>query len=108
MKKNDIILVTVVGIIAVIMTIIFLVTKETGNRVIITVDSKKYKEVYLKDNDEFLIETDEGYNKVIIKDGKVWVEEADCENHLCISQGKISNSNETIVCLPHKLIITVE
>ena len=44
------------------MTIIFLVTKETGNRVIITVDSKKYKEVYLKDNDEFLIETASHFN----------------------------------------------
>lgn len=43
-----------------------------------------------------------------IKDGYADCTEADCRDGLCVNQKKISKVNETIVCLPHKVIIEIE
>ena len=33
--------------------------------------------------------------------------EADCGDHTCISTGKISHAGESIVCLPHRLVLQI-
>ena len=43
----------------------------------------------------------------VIKDGKAWVKEADCPDKICAKHRPISRSGESIICLPHKLVITV-
>ena len=60
-----------------------------------------------KDN-SITVKTDNGYNTVEIKDGYADCTEADCRDGLCVNQKKISKVNETIVCLPHKVIIEIE
>lgn len=50
---------------------------------------------------------DGGYNLVHIENGSVFVRKADCENHDCIRQGAIWHTGESIICLPHKLTITI-
>jgi hypothetical protein len=42
---------------------------------------------------------------VEIKDGKVRMKEAECENHICVKQGWISHG--VIVCLPNNIVVTV-
>ena len=58
------------------------------------------------------INTDMGHNQAVIADGKVYMSEADCPDHYCMGQhrddGGIDSSNETIVCLPNKIVIGVE
>ena len=34
--------------------------------------------------------------------------DADCPDQLCVKQKKISLKNETIVCLPNKVVIEIE
>ncbi len=48
-----------------------------------------------------------GYNTVTIEAGEVYVSDADCSNHDCINQGKISKAGKQIICLPHKLWIEI-
>lgn len=48
------------------------------------------------------------YNTVIIKDGKVSVTEASCKNQVCVRQGVISAPGETLVCLPNRLVVSIE
>ena len=36
------------------------------------------------------------------------MKEANCPDKLCIHQGKISKNGETIVCLPHGLIVEIK
>ena len=50
----------------------------------------------------------DGHNKVVITDGEVWMEEADCPDKLCVLQGKISRSGQTIICLPNKTMVTIK
>ena len=46
-------------------------------------------------------------NEFEIRDGQVRMLRANCRNHDCIQQGAISRTGETIVCLPHKVVLEV-
>ena len=43
-----------------------------------------------------------------IKDGKVTMKEADCRDQICADHKAIEKSGETIVCLPHKVVIEIK
>ena len=55
------------------------------------------------------IEVTEGefHNVIRIEDGQAYMEEADCPDGYCMEQGGISGQKQTIVCLPHKLVVEV-
>ena len=59
-----------------------------------------------RDTDQ-LIKTEAGTNLVRIRDGKVTCEEADCPDKLCVKHSAISNLGETIICLPHKVVLEI-
>lgn len=48
-----------------------------------------------------------GSNILCIKDGYVYMHDADCRDKICIKQGKINVAGGSIVCLPNKISITV-
>ena len=48
------------------------------------------------------------YNTVIIKGGEVTVSASSCKNQVCVRHGAISKSGQSIVCLPNRLIVTIE
>lgn len=53
--------------------------------------------------------TDEngGHNTIRVEYGRIAVIDADCPDKVCVNQGYIENSAVPIVCLPHKLSITI-
>ena len=46
-------------------------------------------------------------NVLVIRDGKADMKEADCPDKLCVHQKAISAENESIVCLPNRVVVTV-
>lgn len=54
------------------------------------------------------IELNGGTNVIEIKDGKVSMIEADCPDQLCVHQKAISKNNESIICLPNRVILQIE
>ena len=88
---------------------IFFVQKNRGVDGLIVVVSVDGEEYYrgLIGADRKEIDID-GHNRVIISDGEVWMEQADCPDKLCILQGKISSSGQTIICLPNKVMVTIK
>lgn len=52
-------------------------------------------------------EEDYGYNLVMIEDGTVRITDADCPDQLCMKQRSISKNGESIICLPHKLVLQI-
>lgn len=109
MKKKDLILAGTVLLIAGILALALRLPKtESENTLKITVDGETYGTYSLAQDQTVKIETDHGTNTLVIENGSVHMEEADCPDGYCKRQGTISRVNETIVCLPHKLVVEVE
>ncbi len=54
------------------------------------------------------IDINGGTNHLVIKNGKADMTEADCPDKLCVHQRAISKSNESIICLPNKVIVEAD
>ena len=100
MKKKDLILAGAVLLLAGILALALRLPK--------TVDGEVYGTYSLAENQTVKIQTGHGTNVLVIENGSVHMEEADCPDGYCKRQGTISRVNETIVCLPHKLVAEVE
>lgn len=68
----------------------------------------------LTENLEYTITTEpmnaeepDGINQLVIQDGKAWISEANCPNHDCVKKGKISQNGEMLVCIPHRLTVSI-
>lgn len=77
---------------------------------VVTVAGKEIEKIQLTSGleDVYELKTTYGYNKIEIHDGKIGIAEADCSDEVCVYQGYISKVGDQIVCLPHRLIITIE
>ena len=79
-----------------------------GKYVKVYVNNKLTKTFDLNKDREYFIETKVGYNLLIIKNNKVRILDADCPNKICVDKGYISKNDESIICLPHYVVVTVE
>lgn len=81
--------------------------KAGGKYAQISVDGKVLYSLPLAQNCQQTVATEYGENTVVICDGQCYVSLADCRDEICIKRGKISKAGESIVCLPHRLIVEV-
>ena len=108
--RNDAILAAVIVIIAVAVLLFINGTKVEGNRVVVKINGIETQSYLLSENAEFEIKTgenNENINIVVIENGKVRVTEADCPDGICKDYRPISFVGETIICLPHKVVIEI-
>ena len=79
---------------------------------VLSVDGKEIKTFDLSDNSQaytYRYEDKDGdYNLIEVKGNRILIKEADCGDQICVRRGWIEQSGETIVCLPHKLLIEVK
>ena len=80
-----------------------------GDSVVVTVDGSTYGTYSLAKNQEIEI-TIQGIhtNTLSIQDGYAKMTYGDCPDKLCVHQKRISKSNETIICLPNKVVVLVD
>lgn len=108
MKLNDRILILGVMIAAILMWML-LSFRGIGRKVVVYRDGEEIHRYELTDEIHLSMEYHEGQENVIdIKDGKVSVTSATCPDRICVKQGTISKKGETIVCLPHRLVIEIQ
>lgn len=106
--KTDVIFLAALLVLGMALTAGIYRFSEFGSKILITVDGQLYGTYDLGENQKISIELDgETANVVVIKDGAAYMEDADCPDKLCVHQGKISRDGQTIVCLPHKLVVEV-
>ncbi len=108
--RNDIILAAVILIIAVAGLLFVKLTKDPGNNVVVKIDGKDVVTYSLSENVRYEIKTgknNEHLNVLVIKDGKACITEANCPDGICREYKPISYVGETIVCLPHKVVVEV-
>ena len=109
-RKKDLIFIFSILIIAVFLLLIQRVygnAQDEADMIKITVDQKLYGTYDLNKNQTITIQNDFGINTIQIQNKDVWMEEADCPDGYCKEQGHISKNKQTIVCLPHKLVVEI-
>jgi hypothetical protein len=76
----------------------------------IEVKGKLYKKLPLDNssNERIQIDTDLGNNIIEIINGKIRILDADCPDKICIQDGSISKPGDILVCLPHKVVISIK
>ena len=74
---------------------------------VVTVDGTEQQRLKLSEDQTVIVESAYGTNTVTVKDGSVFVSEADCLNRDCVRMGSISKPGQIIVCLPHHFSVTV-
>ncbi len=107
-RKNSFYLLLIIIIVSLLIFGFLNIFKEKGETVVISVNGEDNMSFPLNEDREVNIPGyDGGYNILVIKDGSAYIKEADCPDGLCISQGKIKSSGESIICLPHRVIIKI-
>lgn len=104
--KNDILLGGILLAVALLIWLIMeLFVDVQPEKVVITVNGEAFGSYDINMNTRVEVFD---HNTVIIENGRVWMEYASCPDGLCINQGKIKESGQTIICLPNKVMVTIE
>lgn len=106
-SAGDIVLLATVILLCVVVMVLLVTSREDGLEVEIVSDGEVVKTMELKKDAEYEVVTDRGTNLVVIKDGQVTIKEADCPDKVCVNHKPVSMTGETIICLPHKLVIEI-
>ncbi len=105
-ERNDRIL--IVGIIgcAVLLTIaFFLMRSSVGTTVVVSVDGKEYgRYSLLKEQVVQIGDT----NTLVIHNHEADMLFAECPDQICVKHTPISGTDENIICLPNKVVVTIE
>ena len=112
MKRNDIILIVAILVISIALLLgvnIYRKNNTSGSAAAqVTIDGKVYGTYPLNQDTEERIElTDGSYNILVISDGKASVTEASCPDKVCVNTADIHYTDETIVCLPNKVVVKI-
>lgn len=106
----------------IIITIIFVIIKgipddvsektHNGKVAKVTINGRLYKTIPLtKEAQEFRIQAgdnDEHFNLLKVHDYGIEMIDADCPDKVCLQFGFITKTSESIVCLPHRLLVQIE
>ena len=105
--KNDILLIMALLVFAGGAWSVLRLTRRQGGEAVVTVDGAIAATLPLGEDGRFPIAAGDGSNLIEIADGRVRVAEADCPGQHCVRSGWAGYEGQTIVCLPHKLVVTV-
>lgn len=83
----------------------------TGAYAEISVAGKVIEKIYFKETEgekEIPIKTSYGENTIHVSKDGIYMSEADCTDEICLKDGMITKVGQSLVCLPHKLIIEIK
>lgn len=84
-----------------------LLTRRGGGAVEIAVDGETAAVLPLSGNRRYTWTGAAGENTLVIENGAAYMGAADCPDRLCVRRGPVRYAGETIICLPHRLTVTV-
>lgn len=105
--RNDIIFVAILLSVIGIAIAFMLIFRVEGDTVNVSVDAKTWGEYSLAEDRTVEIKTEQGINVLVIKDGTAYVSSASCPDGICSSHRPISYDGESIICLPNKVVISI-
>lgn len=107
--RNDVIFIAaLLAVIAVAGACLYFFRGE-GNCVTVSIDGTVVATYPLRvDRTEEILSAGGGHNRLVIRDGKAYVDSASCPDGICAAHKPIHRQGESIVCLPNKVVITVQ
>ena len=108
--RNDIILILSLLVIFSLVGLFVFLSGEDGVSVSVTLDGKAWGTFPLSEDREIEIisgKAGDGYNILVIENGHAYVKTASCPDGICSAHRPISRSGESIICLPNKVVVTV-
>ncbi|MEZ3421572.1 MAG: NusG domain II-containing protein [Eubacterium sp.] len=107
-KKWDIVLIAAAVLLAAVLFLCISFFSKNGAYINVKVNGFTVAELPLDADMVYEIETDNRITNILeISDGRVSMISADCPDEICVHHKSISKNNETIVCLPNQVLITV-
>ncbi len=111
MRKNDMFLVLVLAILAVGSWVFFHAAQSQGGKVLVVRrDQQVIQRIELKKvttETKLLVPVKDGELTVIYDHEGARVIESPCPDKICIHQGKITRSGQTIACVPEKVLVSL-
>ncbi len=108
LRKKDIFLIAILVAILLIIISVLSFSNRQGSKVIVSVDGSVTASYPLSED---LTTTIEGYNggtnTLVIKDGKAFLTDTSCPDHLCEKMGRISSVGQSVICLPNRVVIEI-
>lgn len=109
MTKADFLLTAVILFLAGALFIRHFTAGPDGGWAVVSRDGIVEERLSLAEDARLLLQDASGNeNMLVIEEGSVRLEDANCPDRLCVRQGAISRRGESIICLPHRLVITIE
>lgn len=105
--KIEIIIVVLLLLLSIVGIVIFYLTSFSGKKALVYHNDDIILEVDLDVDKEYHISGDISEMTIIVKDNKLWVSYSGCENQICVHSKSISQTNESITCLPNKIFIKI-
>ena len=106
--RNDLLLMAALLLLGGALALFLWLTREAGGTVTVQMDGEVVMELPLDEDRSLVLGEGEHTNTLVIRDGTAQVVEASCPDKICVGHGAIQYAGESIVCLPHKLVITVQ
>jgi hypothetical protein len=112
MKKNDLFLIGGLLLISLVLGIGLSFYKKNATEeapaAVVTIDGIEYGTYPLDEDRVERIDIGDGeYNILEIKDGQAFMSEASCPDQICVLHSHIRYTGESIVCLPHKVLVEI-
>ncbi|ATO50407.1 NusG domain II-containing protein [Brevibacillus laterosporus] len=115
MKRADFILIGIVLVVALAFLVPRYYSADTSENLHnvhkvakITVNNQLYKTIELtKEEQTIKVDTEHGQNILKVHDYGIEMVEADCDDKVCLSFGFITDPSQTIVCLPHRVLVEI-
>ncbi|MDE6125164.1 MAG: NusG domain II-containing protein [Eubacterium sp.] len=108
LRKWDMILITAALLAAGVFMLCIHVFSTAGEYAVVEVNGETVAQLSLAEDTVYDIEIEnEVTNTLKIENGEAKMISADCPDKICVNHRSISKNNETIICLPNKVIVTI-
>ena len=96
-----------VALIALVLWLCLLFLPKQGACAVVLVAGQEIGRYALDEEQEILIGDENAYNILVVGHRRAWIQEATCSDGLCVRQGMVNRSGQSVICLPNKVTVTI-
>ena len=106
--RNDAILIAALLVLGGALALLLLFTRQDGGIARVQIDGSTVMELPLDEDAQVVLGEGGHTNTLMIENGTARVIAAGCPDQICVNHGAIRYAGESIVCLPHRLVVSIE